>query len=1031
MPLTTIRLFALALLSLALFSLTGVAQTVEFNRDIRPILSDKCYTCHGPSSVSRQAGLRFDTESGAKIELKGGRKVIVPGHADESELIRRVSSDDKAVRMPPAYAGRDKLSNKEIDTLRRWVDQGAQWQLLWSFIPPKRAPRPQVSDARWPHNDIDFFVLAKLDSEHLHPSPEADRHTLIRRVALDLTGLPPTPEEVDAFTADASPDAYEHLVDRLLASPRYGERMAFRWMEAARYADTNGYSNDGVREMWPWRDWVINAFNRNLPFDEFTMDQIAGDLIPNATLEQKIATGFNRNHRTSAEGGIVPEEFRVDYAADRTETTATVWMGLTVGCARCHDHKYDPIPQRDYYRLFAYFNSVPGNGFAYNFGNDDPKIKAPNPEQQKMLAQLSEKARVTQDKWEALQPAITQAEDATSYKSQGDWTITDGLIFRQATAEMKPAGVPASKSRAGEARHFDGKSYLEATREVANFEYNEPFTFAAWIKPDAPKGAILSHADDFMEGQGHGVYLIDGKIRLHVIFRWSDLGLRVETEDPVKLHDWQHVLVTYDGGMKAAGVHIYVDGRPQKLKVLFDELIWPMKGKRPFRIGAGAGLRFEGDIADVRVYNREMTAREAAVVSLLDAVPQIASMAPKSRTQEQADKLHYCFLDTALSLDMRSVREEMLAAKRDYDQYLKKVPTSMVMSDMNPPRETFVLKRGAYDAHGDKVEPGILSVFPAINPSWPSNRLGLARWLVDRGNPFTARVTVNRFWQMYFGNGIVKTVQDFGSQGDPPANQDLLDWLAVEFMESGWNVKALQKTIVMSAAYRQQSKVTPELLQRDPENRLLARGPRLRLGPDMIRDQALYFGGLLVEKIGGPPVKPYQPPGLWQELAGGQGYQTDKGEGLYRRTLYTYWKRTVAPPFMINFDSPNREVCTVNQVRTNTPLQALNLMNDVAFLEAARKLAERMMHADASTDRRIDFAWRLTLGRSATTQEKQVVRDTLDRFERRYRAEPQAAEDYVASGESPRDKTLDTAELAAYTAAASLILNLDEVITNE
>jgi hypothetical protein len=988
----------------ALMPIGAAAQDVEFNRDIRPILSDKCYTCHGPSSVNRQAGLRFDIEGGAT-------KVIVPGHADQSELFRRISSSDAAVRMPPTYAGKDRLTDKEIATVQRWIDQGAKWQLLWSFIPPKRPVRPQVSDPKWPRNEIDWFILSKLDSEHLHPSPEADPRTLIRRVTLDLTGLPPTPDEVDAFLRDTSATAYERLVDRLLASPRYGERMAFRWMEAARYADTNGYSNDGVRAMWPWRDWVISAFNRNLPFDQFTVDQIAGDLLPNATLEQKIATGFNRNHRTSAEGGIVPEEFRVDYAADRTETTAIVWMGLTVGCARCHDHKYDPIPQRDYYRLFAYFNSVPGNGFAFNFGNDDPKIKAPNPQQQETLADLNAKVAAAQKEWDALQPEIQRRVRNFSL-SPPDWTITEGLQFRQSKSETKPAELPVVASPEGPARHFDGKSYLEATNEVANFDYQDPFTFAAWIKPDSPKGAILSHADDFMEGQGHGVYLIDGKIRLHVIFRWSDLGLRMETEEPVKLHEWQHVLVTYDGSMKGAGVRIYVDGRPQKTRILFDELIWPLKGKRPFRLGAGAGLRFEGDIADVRVYNRELTPQEAAVIA--------------SRTDAQQDKLYFCYLETALPAEMRAVRERMLAAKRDYDAFLKTVPTSMVMEDMNPPRETFVLKRGAYDAHGDKVEPGILSVFPPLNPKWPNNRLGLARWLVDRDNPFTARVTVNRFWQMYFGSGIVKTVQDFGSQGDPPVNQDLLDWLAVEFLDSGWNVKAMQKTIVMSAAYRQSSKVTPELLQKDPDNRLLARGPRLRLGPDMIRDQALYLAGLLVEKIGGPPVKPYQPPGLWQELAGGQGYVTDKGEGLYRRSLYTYWKRTVAPPFMINFDSPNREVCTVNQVRTNTPLQALNLMNDVAFLESARKLAERMMQHGG-----VDYAWQLALGRPVSPAEKQVLLDTLARFERRYKADPKAAEQFLSNGDADRDKSLDVADLAAYTAVASMILNLDEVITNE
>ena len=1019
--------------------------TIEFNRDIRPILSDKCYTCHGPDATNRKTKLRFDIEGGAKIDLSGGRKVIVAGHPEQSEMFRRVSSDNKSVRMPPAYAGRDKLSDREIDLIRRWIEQGAVWQLHWSFNPPKRPGLPQVSDSHWPHNPIDYFVLAHLEHAGLHPEAEADRRTLIRRVTLDLTGLPPTPAEVNAFLSDQSANAYEKVVDRLLASPRYAERMAYRWMEAARYADTNGYQSDGVREMWRWRDWVIDAFNRNMPYDEFTIDQLAGDLLPNPTLDQRIATAFNRNHRTSAEGGIVPEEFRVEYVADRAETTATVWIGLTVGCARCHDHKYDPIPQTDYYRLFAFFNSVPEKGFVYNFGNEEPLIKAPTPPEKKRLAELDAKVAMVQQQYDALRGKLEKSQRHWERKQARtdtpDRTITEGLEFRQGAGtetavgcEPKGAGcdVPVTDGPMGKARRFDGKNYLEAAKEVANFDYNEPFTFAAWIKPDSPKGAILSHAEDYLEGQGHGLYLMDGKIRLHVIYRWTDLGLRLETEQPVKLHEWQHVLVTYDGKRKASGIHIYVNGQDQKLKVLFDQLVWPMKGKRPFRIGAGAGLRFRGEIADVRVYKVALTPAEAATIPLHESIREIAGMPEKQRSQAQEDKLRFCFLETALPGDIRSVRQQLLTARQERDRFYGSIPTVMVMQDMKTPRDTFVLKRGAYDNHGEKVTPGTLSILPPMNPAWPDNRLGLARWLVDRGNPLTARVTVNRFWQMYFGTGIVKTVQDFGSQGDPPSNPELLDWLAVQFMDSGWNVKSLQKTIVMSATYRQSSKVTPELEQKDPENRLLARGPRLRLGPDMIRDQALYVSGLLVEKQGGPSVKPYQPPGLWQELSGGKGYQPDKGEGLYRRSLYTYWRRTVAPPFMMNFDSPSRETCTVNEIRTNTPLQALNLMNDETFLEASRKLAERTMREGGSTpDARIDYLYQLVLARPPRDDEKQVVLETLGHFEKRYQTDRQAAEEFLANGDAPRDTTLDVADLAAYSSVASLILNLDETITKE
>jgi hypothetical protein len=508
--------------------------------------------------------------------------------------------------------------------------------------------------------------------------------------------------------------------------------------------------------------------------------------------------------------------------------------------------------------------------------------------------------------------------------------------------------------------------------------------------------------------------------------------LRLETEQPVKLHEWQHVLVTYDGKRKASGIHIYVNGQDQKLKVLFDELVWPMKGKRPFRIGAGAGLHFQGDIADVRVYDFAMTPRQAAVIPLGDTTRQIASMPQKQRSEAQADKLRYCFLETALPTRIRGVREQLLDARQKRDKFYASIPTVMVMKDMKTPRDTFVLKRGAYDNHGEKVTPGTLSILPPMNPAWPDNRLGLAKWIVDRGNPLTARVTVNRFWQMYFGTGLVKTVQDFGSQGDPPSNPELLDWLSVQFMDSGWNVKALQKTIVMSATYRQSSKVTPEMEQRDPENRLLARGPRMRLGPEVIRDQALYMAGLLVEKLGGPSVKPYQPAGLWKELGSGKDYVPDKGEGLYRRSLYTYWRRTVAPPFMMNFDSPNRETCTVNEVRTNTPLQALNLMNDETFLEAARKVAERAMRDGGSSPAsRIEYIYNLALARPPRPEEKEVVLETLGHFEQRYQVDRQAADEFLTNGDSSRDEKLDTANLAAYTSIASLILNLDETITKE
>jgi hypothetical protein len=1018
------------------------AQTVEFNRDIRPILSDKCFTCHGPDAAHRKTKLRFDIESGATIELRGGRRAIVPGDPEHSEMVRRISSNDKAVRMPPAYMGRERLSDHEIELLRNWVAQGAKWEPFWSFIPPKRSPIPAVKDGSWVKNPIDSFILNRLEREGLHPAPEADKRTLIRRVSLDLTGLPPTPRQVEEFVADKSPQAYEKVVDRLLAGPQYAEHMAYRWMEAARYGDTNGYQTDGPRQMWRWRDWVIDAFARNMPYDEFTVDQIAGDLLPHATLDQRIATGFNRNHRTSGEGGIIPEEYRVEYVADRAQTTATVWIGLTMGCARCHDHKYDPIYQKDFYRLFAYFNRIPNEkGFAYNYGNEEPYIKAPLPEQKQALLAFDKKVAEFEGRCQSLQSEVRRLqgnwERGLVHSPSADWTVTRGLVFRsdsKLAAEKVGGEAPLANEPIGPAWHFDGKSFLQLNKNIASFGYLDPFTFSAWIKPENPKGAILSQAEDYFEGTGHGVYLIDGKVRLHIVHRWTDLALRLETVDAIKLNEWQHVLITYDGKRKASGVQIYLNGVPQKTKVLFDQLNEPfhVADKTPFRIGAAGGLRFQGSLGDVRVYNVALESDEAAAVAARESVSQIAAIPPSQRNRSQSEKIGLCFLQEGAPPKIKDAQAALHSALQDRERFQESIPTVMVMVDDPNARESFLLKRGAYDAPGEKVIPGIPEVLPQPRPEWPNNRLGLARWLTDRSNPLMARVTVNRYWQSYFGFGIVKTVDDFGSQGEWPVHPELLDWLAVEFMESGWNVKAMQKMIVTSATYRQSSRVTPELLQRDPDNRLLARGPRFRLGPEVIRDSALAASGLLVEKVGGPSVKPYQPPGLWQELASGGGYVQDKGEGLYRRSLYTYWKRTVTPPFMANFDSPNREVCTVYENRTNTPLQALNLMNDVVYLEASRKLAERMMvEGGASPEGRIDYGFRLLLARSPKTSEQQIILKNLKDFETAYGRDPKAAEQFLNYGDSPRRPGLDPGQLAAYTTVASLLLNMDATITKE
>jgi len=995
------------------------AQEVEFNRDIRPILSDKCYSCHGPGVANRQTKLRFDTESAAKQDL-GGRFAIVPGDLEKSVIISRITAANPAMRMPPVRSVY-KLSDHEIELIQRWIQQGAVWQKHWSFIPPKRRQLPGVKQDNWPRNPIDNFVLAHLEHEGVSPSPEADRERLIRRVTLDLTGLPPTPAEIDAFLNETSPAAYEKVVDRLLASPRYGERMAARWLDAARYADTNGYQTDGERSMWRWRDWVIDAFNHNMPFDQFTVEQIAGDMLPNATLDQKIATGFNRNHRGNGEGGIIPEEYAVEYVVDRVDTTATVWLGLTLGCARCHDHKYDPFTQKEFYQVFAYFNNVPEKGNAWKYGNSPPVVQAPTAAQQADRAALDAGLAAAESAFAKLKPELMRAQAAwektDARSAQVDWTITRDIVVQR-----RLAGKMA----------FNGKRSVEV-EDVAGFGFYDKFTLSAWVRPTAPTGAIITRAEDVPEGEGYGLYLKDGKLQVNLVKRWLDDALRVETERVLELNQWHHVLMTYDGSRTADGVRIYIDGASQKLKINLDALNQSFDTGQPLRIGAGGGAenRFQGQIHDARVYKIALTPEDAAVAATDTPIPAIAQIPADKRTHAQSDKITLYFLERDAPLHIQSAWKQLTELRSQRQRFIEALPTVMVMQERPTPRDTFVLLRGAYDRPGEKVSPGLPAVLPPLPAGCPNNRLGFARWLVDPSNPLTARVIVNRFWQMYFGVGLVKTVEDFGSQGEWPANLELLDWLATELIRTGWDVKAMQKLIVMSATYRQSSKVTPELLQRDPENRLLARGPRVRLSAEMIRDQSLALSGLLVEKIGGPSVKPYQPAGLWKEL-GGEDYKQDAGEGLYRRSLYTFWKRAVPPPSMINFDAAGREACTVRENRTNTPLQALDLMNDPAYVEASRVLAERMMReGGGTTESRISLAFRLATARRPRTPELAILLDSFHRSLDRFHKDPPAATKLVSEGGRHRDETLDVCSLAAYTTVASLILNLDETVTKE
>ena len=1051
-------------------------ETVGFNRDIRPILSDRCYTCHGPDSGTRRAGLRLDDPDSVRqaatrtTPAQGPLAVIAPGDPDRSALLHRVTATDPARRMP---FREEPLEPREVALISRWIEQGARYEPHWSFIPPVRPDLPLVRDADWPRNPIDAFVLDRLEQDGLRPSPEADRATLLRRVTLDLTGLPPTPGEVAAFLGDDSPDAYEKAVDRLLASPRYGERMAATWLAAARFADSSGFFADQRRDMSRWRDWVIDAFNRNLPFDRFTIEQLAGDLLPDATLEQRIATGFNRNHRMNSEMGIIPQEFFVESVVDRVSTTGTVWLGLTVGCARCHDHKFDPIKQKEFYQLFAYFNSIAESGIGQKTGNTPPLVYAPTPEQQGELGAIEARIAAAEAQLAALRPEIEEAQRAWE-RSLGDADPIVGMAEDGLTAHFPLA--------AAKERRFDGRRYVDGGSagrrgpKTLDAYLQDPddnafdsvygggraMTLAAWIEPAAATGPVITRTLlDTPRGQGFSLLLVDGKLQLNLVGGNTGLWMdndsgHVETTAPVALDRPLHVAATYDGSRQIEGVSLYVDGAPQRVEVLFNGLGPQDPTEHPLRIGAGGGPeRFRGAIWDVRVYDRALAPDQVAALAEPASLAEIAAMPPAERTPRQARRIDSYFLthqandrlDAARIEKRRRERpgvtpprypkpdvtvgtllDDLRTARRERAELRNTFPTVMVMQELPEPRDAHLLVRGNYDRPGEKVERGTPAWLPPLPDGAPDNRLGLALWLVDPGHPLTARVAVNRHWEMLLGTGLVKSADNFGSQGDLPSHPELLDWLATEFVASGWDVKALQKLIVTSATYRQASAVTPELVAKDPDNRLLARGPRYRLPAEMLRDQLLAVSGLLAERIGGPSVKPYQPEGLWASQFG--TYELAEGDDLYRRSLYTYVRRSVLPPSMSLFDVVDRDNPHVATDPSNTPLQALSLMNDVTALEAARMLAERMLTegGPTATDR-LDFAFRLATARRPAEAELDVLRNSLEAYRDRYRSDREAAARLLSHGEHPRDESLDVADLAAHAAVASLILNLDEVIT--
>jgi hypothetical protein len=994
----------------------SAAPPVDFSRDIRPLLSDRCFSCHGPDEANRQAGLRFDIEDVAKKPRGERPPVIVPGNPSASEILKRVAPADPALRMPPPYSDHKPLSENEVATLTAWIEQGAKWQGHWSFIPPARPALPAVGNGALVRNPIDNFILARLEKEGLKPSPEADRARLLRRVSFDLTGLPPTLAELDAFLADRSPDAYEKAVDRLLASPRYGERMAVDWLDAARYADTHGYQTDPTKEIWPWRDWVINAFNTNMPYDRFTVEQLAGDLLPNATLEQKIATGFQRNHRINSETGAIAEEFEAENLVDRASTMGTVWLGLTVGCARCHDHKFDPILQRDFYGFYAFFNNVDevGNGgTADGRGNFKPYLKLPAPELEAQVATKDAELKILREKLAALDKRLAGGQarwEKTALTYQPKWEV---LLPENLKADngVTLNALPDGSVLAGGAMPPSSIFQLTAETRMKNIT-----AFRLEMIPDEglPAG-----------GSGRGA----GGKGVVTLFEVRTGGKKVDlsriTAD-FKSEESELNLVVNPAEQLKRGWGVNPEMNKLHYAVIETSRMFTPTVAMTFRIGS----EYEG--APVGRFRISVTDSEYPEV-VPEEMAAIIRTRKVDRSKKDAVALTKYFV--AHPAERRKQAEAIATLDAERRAAENKIPSTMVMSEMAEPRDTFILLRGAYDKPGDKVTPATPGFLPPMPADAPRNRLGLAQWIVDPGNPLTARVAVNRYWQMLFGTGLVKTSDDFGSQGEAPSHPELLDWLATEFVSTGWDTKAMLRLIVTSAAYRQDSVATPALRERDPENRLIAHGPRVRLTAEMIRDQALSISGLLSTKMAGPSVKPYQPEGLWEQLSAFQGrklFERSRGEDLWRRSVYTYWKRTVPPPSMTIFDAPTRESCVVRRQMSTTPLQALALLNDEMYIETARKFAERMMkEGGASPVERLAWALRLATSRTATAPEIKILEQGLNTRLVQYRADPAEAEKLLSAGESPRDKSIDTAELAAYTTAASVILNLDEVITRQ
>ena len=1092
------------------------AQHLDFNQDVQPILASNCFSCHGPDPAARKAGLRLDLEESAFRKRPGKPDAIVPGHPDQSEMIRRIESKDPHHLMPQDPRGAAKpMKPQEIAILRQWVAEGAHYKPHWAFDKPLRVALPMAPDAghlkNWTNNPIDAFILAHLNKEGLHPSPEADKRTLIRRVTLDLTGLLPTPQEVTAYLQDNSPQAYEHLVDGLLAKPSYGEQRTRYWLDYVRYADTYGLHYDDNRHIWGYRDYLIRAFNANKPFDQFAKEQIAGDMLPATNLDPIVASGYVRAGVSTNEGGTILEELRVNIARERAEAYGAAFLGLTVGCAVCHDHKYDPTTQKDFYQLSAFFNNI--NEKAFNDDQPDwaPMLRIPRPEHlaefNKVLAQrsqLQQQLQVAQfndhkliQTWldSKLNPPLPVSTEKLILRLRLDEAGGDAL--KNTAPHANPASFPIGKSQPlwGETTwlwpdfRMDTSTRIDLG-QVGDFEENQPFSMGGWFTlrsepgflPRNVKGALVSKMDSTQQNRGWdisadqgviSVDLVNGAPQLEYVappqpkqkqpkpkpvkekeperpkiarpsppppLNWPTVkgsAIRVSTATrAIDDGNWHHIFFTYDGSGRAAGVKIYVNGALVPTRIVSDTLNHAtIRTKAPMQLGKRSpdaeparATRYQ----DLRLYARALDTNEAMRLPFEDYVTEITR---KPATQWNHDQFH-----TVSNFYFDDIDQSSKAAHQQIQQFnaeLEKLSAGGENTMVSEERPTLayanILNRGVYSARKERVEADTPHFLPPLPAGQPHNRLALAQWTVSPENPLTARVTVNRMWNELFGAGLVETTEDFGIMGQRPSNPALLDWLAVEFRESGWNIKHIYKLMVMSAAYRQSTKSSPEQLAKDPKNLLLAHGPRFRMDAEMLRDVALQSSGLLVNKIGGPSVKTYQPSNVWESVgypvADTTFYEQDHGEALYRRSMYTYWKRMAMPPDMDAFDAPTRDTACTRRQHTDTPLQALVTMNDTQWIEAARALAERVIkEGGKQPTQRIQYLSELVLAHDPSPQMQSILQKSFEQMQQHYAADPKAAHDLISVGEKRSDPAIPAPQLAAWTMVASEMLNLDETL---